>query len=119
MNNYTKILLGSLALSSISAIVGDFVFTTKLNAENYLLGIFFTNLSTLMFTVFTIATIIGLGYWLLIKLLFKTVLSFPITNSSERTYNPNCNCEFCMDVRSKQPKKTLTKSNGGNKNGKR
>ena len=65
---FKQIQIVSLIISGVIAFVGDLIYGSKAQAEEYLFGNFMINTSVFGFTIFSIITLISLVFYALCKL---------------------------------------------------
>ncbi len=65
---FRNIQIATLIISIVLSLVGDLIYGTKTNAEEYLFGNFIIDVSSLLFAIFSIITLFGLIYLLIGKL---------------------------------------------------
>ena len=65
---FKNIMIVLLSASGLLSLVGDLIYGSKANAEEYLFGIFMMNVSTFAFTICSIMALVSLIFMLLGKL---------------------------------------------------
>ena len=106
--------IASLTISGAIALLGDLLYSSKENAEQFMFGIFLNGLTLFMFTIFSILTLVyTVGYLLFSEFKTNRFLTGQ-SSANEYNYSDNCDCVRCRRTRALKSKSKQEEKQNGN-----